>query len=198
MFNITLRVWPQYLYIWHYAHKSLIDVDNLWIGKLKILVLLTISGKPNNSSLHVYSPLYVLIILLLKFLYFKSSVYTSNGINSSSIPNKPFWTSCLVFRVMASNLFIIHSVLRLVKLNFFFAVPQTLRHMRGMSDKPGKSKARRKNTAPKGPTKAEIKYKVGGKWNRINYNGISKFLWESKIYGCVLTHPLDDNYLGWC
>lgn len=40
-----------------------------------------------------------------------------------------------------------------------YLVPQTLRHMRGMSDKPGKSKARRKNTAPKGPTKAEIKYK---------------------------------------
>uniref|UniRef100_K1PRG3 RNA helicase n=1 Tax=Magallana gigas TaxID=29159 RepID=K1PRG3_MAGGI len=43
-----------------------------------------------------------------------------------------------------------------------YLVPQTLRHMRGMSDKPGKSKARRKNMAPKGPTKAEIKYKVGG------------------------------------
>lgn len=40
-----------------------------------------------------------------------------------------------------------------------YLVPQTLRHMRGMSDKPGKSKARRKNMAPKGPTKAEIKYK---------------------------------------
>lgn len=35
-----------------------------------------------------------------------------------------------------------------------YLVPQTLRHMRGMSDKPGKSKARRKNMAPKGPTKA--------------------------------------------
>ncbi|XP_052702839.1 probable ATP-dependent RNA helicase DDX56 [Crassostrea angulata] len=40
-----------------------------------------------------------------------------------------------------------------------YLVPQTLRHMRGMSDKPCKSKARRKNMAPKGPTKAEIKYK---------------------------------------
>lgn len=40
-----------------------------------------------------------------------------------------------------------------------YLVPQTLRHMRGMSDKPGKSKARWKNMAPKGPTKAEIKYK---------------------------------------
>lgn len=40
-----------------------------------------------------------------------------------------------------------------------YLVPQTLRHMRGMSDKPGKPKARRKNMAPKGPTKAEIKYK---------------------------------------
>lgn len=40
-----------------------------------------------------------------------------------------------------------------------YLVPQTLRHMRGMSDKPGKSKVRRKNMAPKGPTKAEIKYK---------------------------------------
>lgn len=40
-----------------------------------------------------------------------------------------------------------------------YLVPQTLRHMRGMSDKPGKLKARRKNMAPKGPTKAEIKYK---------------------------------------
>lgn len=64
--------------------------------------------------------------------------------------------------------------------------------MRGMSDKPGKSKARRKNMAPKGPTKAEIKYKVGGKSNRINYNGISEFLGESKFLGFV-THPLDDN-----
>lgn len=54
-------------------------------------------------------------------------------------------------------------LLRLLNENFSFAVPQTLRHMRGMSDKPGKSKARRKNMAPKGPTKAEIKYKVGGK-----------------------------------
>ena len=36
-------------------------------------------------------------------------------------------------------------------------VPQTLRHMRGMTDKPGKSKGKRKPAASKGPTKAELK-----------------------------------------
>ena len=41
-------------------------------------------------------------------------------------------------------------------------VPQTLRHMRGMTDKPGKSKGKRKPAASKGPTKAELKYKVRG------------------------------------
>ncbi|XP_061178453.1 probable ATP-dependent RNA helicase DDX56 [Saccostrea echinata] len=40
-----------------------------------------------------------------------------------------------------------------------YLVPKTLRHMRGMSSKPGKSKGRRKNSAQKGPTRAEIKYK---------------------------------------
>lgn len=68
--------------------------------------------------------------------------------------------------------------------NFSFAVPQTLRHMRGMSDKPGKSKARRKNMAPKGPTKAEIKYKVGG--NVIE----SVNILEIQISGiCLCPHP---------
>ncbi|XP_078310466.1 putative ATP-dependent RNA helicase DDX56 isoform X1 [Crassostrea virginica] len=40
-----------------------------------------------------------------------------------------------------------------------YLVPQTLRHMRGMTDKPGKSKGKRKPAASKGPTKAELKYK---------------------------------------
>ena len=41
-------------------------------------------------------------------------------------------------------------------------VPQTSRHIRGMTDKPGKSKGKVKPAASKGPTNAELKYKVRG------------------------------------
>lgn len=46
--------------------------------------------------------------------------------------------------------------------NFFFVVFQIFRYMRGMLDKFGKLKVRRKNMVFKGFIKAEIKYKVGG------------------------------------